>query len=429
MDEKNRFLDAYKKKVTENEDTLKFEQKSDFKKPKKIDDGPKFTPSKNMKRAVIIATSSIVVMALIISLALFLNRGVEVMNFTDWTENDVKLWARDSGVILQIEKEYNDEIEAGKVISQELSEGERIKKGQFMGLVISQGHDMSVALPLPDLLNMTKSEIEDWAEENFMDKVRITAEFSSNIPIGNVIRYEINDDTVVDKVKRSTPIYVIVSKGPEDDVLDIVVPNFKEMGIAESYVFARENGIELIVEEEYDDYVPEGMTISQSIEPEEKVAKDSEIILVVSKGKLITVPDFSGSSQEKATAMAAESGISLIINEKYSSQPKDAFISQSIKAGEEYEKGDIVELTYSLGNRVVLPSFVGGTRDNIEEWAKALNEQGASISIKSTNTSSNQPRGTILFQDKESTLVGISTSINITVSSGRVIFVPDFVAP
>ena len=115
-----------------------------------------------------------------------------------------------------------------------------------------------------------------------------------DVPVGRVIRYEINDDTVVDnEVSRNTPIYVIVSKGPEDEEgLSVTIPNFKEMALAESYIFANENGIVLIVEEEYDDYVPEGSIISQSIKAEEKVAKGTEITLVVSKGKMITIPDF-----------------------------------------------------------------------------------------------------------------------------------------
>ena len=101
----------------------------------------------------------------------------------------------------------------------------------------------------------------------------------------------------------------MVSKGPEDEsALEVVVPNFKEMGIGECYIFANENGLVLQVEEEYDDFVPAGAIISQSIKPEEKVKKGTEITLVVSKGKMITVPDFAGYSKEKATAVAGELG-------------------------------------------------------------------------------------------------------------------------
>ena len=386
MESNNKFLDNYKKKLAQQQQTeespadtnLRFEQKSGFVKPDvKNTVTPTKKPSNKKKMWISIAGSAVVFAAIVIGLLLFFNRGVEVIDLTGWPENDARLWANDNGVILQIEQEYNDDFEAGKIISQSLPKGTKVKKGEFIKVVVSLGHDLSVTLPLPDFMSMTKEEIEAWAEENYMARVRITAEYSDEVPIGHVIRYEINDDTVIDEVSRNTPIYIVVSKGPEDEsALEVVVPNFKEMPIGECYIFANENGLVLEVEEEYDDFVPAGSIISQSIKPEEKVKKGTEITLVVSKGKMITVPDFTGYSKERATALAGELGIPVTIKERYSSAPPNTFISQSIKAGTEYKQGDILELTYSIDNKIVLPSFVGQTRDAIEVWAKELNDQG-----------------------------------------------------
>ena len=78
-------------------------------------------------------------------------------------------------------------------------------------------------------------------------------------------------------------------------------------------------------------------------------------------------------------AVANQLGIPITIRERYSSYPVGAFISQSIKAGSEYNTGDILEINYSLGNEIVIQSFVKTNRDLIEKWAKELNAQGASI--------------------------------------------------
>lgn len=446
MEGNNRFLDSYKKKTAEQQKKqpeensvvnnehkeqmdLKFEQKSDFVKPEKKDSGMPAKSPKKTKMWMAIAIGTVVLVGIIIGLLLLFNRGVEVIDLTGWTENDAQLWAKDNGVILQAEKEYNDEFDAGRIVSQSIPKGKQVKKGEFIKVTVSLGHDLTVTLPLPDIMSMTKEEVETWAAENFMAKVRITAEYSDEVPLGNVIRFEINDDTVVDEVSRNTPIYVIVSKGMEDEsAMAVTIPNFKEMAIAESYAFANENGLMLVVEEEYDDYVPVGTVISQSVKAEEKVNKGTEITLVVSKGKMITIPNFAGYSKERAAAVAGELGIPVTIKERYSGAASDAFISQSIKAGTEYKEGDILELTYSIDNKVVLSSFVGQTRDAIESWAKELNDQGANIAIKATNTKSNSPRGTILYQDKTNTVIGIKATINITVSQGKVVYVPDFVA-
>jgi len=445
MDKKNTFLNSYKKKVgeektvstgdvaaPEKQSGLSSIETTGFNQPIKKDSESSVNIKKPVtnKKMTTIIVGSIILVLIIVGLVLILNRGIEMIDLTDWTENDAQLWARNNGVLLQTEQEYNDEYEAGRVVSQSVPAGTRIKKGEFVKLIISAGHDLSVTLPIPDFMSMTRQEIDAWAAENFMTKVRITTEYSSTVEAGKVIRFEINDDTVVNEVRRDSPIYIIISKGPEEaEGTPVQIPDFKVMSISEAYVFADENGLLLIVEEEYDDFAPPGTVLSQSVKPEEEVAAGTEITLIVSKGKMITVPDFSGVTKEIAPSVAGELGITLVINEKYSGQPAGAFISQSIKPGTVYESGQVVELNYSIDNRITVPSFVGKTRDAIEIWAKELNNNGAGITIKSTNTRSNLPPGTILTQSKANSLIGINTTINITVSSGKVVYVPDFVAP
>ncbi|NLA83199.1 MAG: PASTA domain-containing protein [Clostridiales bacterium] len=444
MDTNNPFFDSYKKKMeeqktddhktssseTDKQTGLRFEERNGFVKPERTDTRlPVKTPAKNRKIIAYIA-GSILLVCVITGIFLLLNRGIEMIQLVGWTESDAQLWARNNGVMLQISKEYNDEYEEGVIFSQNIPEGTRIKKGDFVAVTVSLGHDLSVTLPIPDFLSMTKEEIEAWAAENYMTRVRITTEHSDTIETGKVIRFEINDDRVVNEVRRDSPIYVIISKGPEETSKAAVeIPNFKIMSIAEAYAFADENGLVLTIEEEYDDFAPQGSIISQSIKAEEKVPEGTEINLVVSKGKVILVPDFSKVSKEMAASVAGEKGILITINERYSGQPAGQFISQSVKPDTVYEQGTIVELYYSIDNRIAIPSFIGQTRDAIESWAKELNQQGASISIKATSTRSNQPPGTILTQSKANTLIKTNASISITVSSGRVIYAPDFVAP
>ena len=443
MDDKNQFLENYKKKTADMKDfqgqeasssdstpsPLHFEEKSDFVEPHEIA-GSQFSPTGRKSLLLVYSLIAIVVIAaLVIGLIWYFNRGAEMIDLTDWTISDAELWARNNDVKLQTEPSYNDQFDVDKIFAQSVAKGETVSRGSFVKVSVSLGHDLTVELPLPDLMTMTKTDIDAWAAENFMTKVRITTEFSDTVPSGQVISFTINDNTVVDKVKRSTPIYVIISKGQEDPAaLLITVPNFKEKTVAQSIEFANENGIILTVNESYDDYAPAGSIISQSVKAEEKVARGSEIILVVSKGKKILVPDFSKLSRQQAAAVVSQLGIPSTTTEKYSSRSMGAFISQSISAGTIYQTGAILELTYSLGNKIVLASFVGQTRDAVELWAKGLNEQGAAITIKTTYTLSNSPQGQIIYQDPSNTLLSTVATVNITVSLGKVIFMPQFVA-
>lgn len=461
MDEHNKFLEGYKKKnvlsdgqesqsganeppkeplpakkteggskpVNREQQGLSYEQKTDFVKPVKKEFAPLPPPPKRPKWLipVIIGASLLIILAVI--LIITLTGGITVEDFTGWTESNAQLWASQKGVVLQKEEVYNDAYEAGKVIGQSVAAGEKVNKGDLIKLTVSLGHDLTVRLPLPDIMNMTQQQVEKWAADNFMAKVRITAEYSETVPQGKVIRFEINDNTVVDEVTRNTPIYVIVSKGKEDTAaIAITVPNFKEKTLAESYIWANENGITLTVEEQFDDYVPKGSVISQSVKADEKIKKGDPVKLIVSKGKLVEVPDFSGYSKEKAMAVASGMGINVVVTEKYSGSAAGRFISQSISAGSDYEEGMVVELKYSLGNKVSLASYVSQTQDAIESWAKDLNDKGASITIKVTKTKSNAAKGSIIYQEPANKMISVNATINITVSTGKVIYMPDFVA-
>ena len=438
MSDNNSFLSGYNKKkespkegitVDVDKASLRYEEKSGFKAPKKRDEFNATRPQSKSKMAWIIG-GAVVVVAIVVGLLLILGGGkVEMKDFEDWALGDVQLWANENKVKLQVEEAYSDAFEAGKVISQSIAPGEKINKGDFVALTVSLGHDLTVMLALPDLMSMTKEQIEAWADENFMTKVRFTVEYSDDIASGNVIRFEINDNTVVDNVRRDTPIYIVVSKGMEDEnAIEITVPDFKTMAISECFVFANDNGLLLRIEEVFDDYVPSGAIISQSVKAEAKVKKGDEIVLTVSKGKMITVPDFSGYSKENAMSVASELGIAIAIEERYSSASAGTFLSQNIAPGTVLAEGDYLELCYSIGNKIVLSSFVGQTRDAIENWAKTLNDLGARITIKATYTQNNAPDGTIIHQDIANQVIGRGTTINIIVSKGKLIFMPDFVA-
>lgn len=443
MDDNSNFLNSYKKKYAEEKIVqpegapsteggsapLRYEEKSSFVKPQNTGTGAPPPEKKKSKITIPIIIAAVVVVGIVIGLLVTLTSGIEVIDFTNWTVNDVQLWAKDRSVKLQVEEKYNDQIETGKVISQSAPKGTKVNKDDFIKLDVSLGHDLTVSLPLPDLMSMTNDEVEAWAAKNYMTKVRITTEYSDKVPSGKVISYQINDNTVVDQVTRNTPIYVVVSKGSESAAtIQVTVPNFKEKSLAESYTFASENGIVLKINEQFDDYAPKGSIMSQSVKADEKIKKGDEVTLTVSKGKMITIPSFSGYTKEKATAVATQLGIPVTIVEKYSSKSTGSFISQSIASGTVYDSGDILELDFSLGNKIVVASFIGQMRDAMESWAKDLNDHGASITLKATYSQSNAAKGTIVSQDVANTVIGIKTTINITVSSGKVIYMPDFVA-
>lgn len=382
------------------------------------------------KRLILVAVMAIILFACIFMLVSLTN-NIKVIDFTGWQKADFMLWASENKINAQTEEQFSDEVAEGYIISQLIPPGEKIKKNQFLKVFISKGPDMSVEYYLPDFMNMSKDEIEAWAADNLMSKVRISVENSDTIPKGQVITFQVNDDTVIDKVKRDTPIYIIISRGSEDEyapLAEIKIPNFKTMGLSASMLFAQENGLNVIVVNQYDEYVPPNTIISQSLSVDSIAHPGDTVTLVVSQGQKILMPSFKQLEKGDAMSLAAQLGVPLKIKERYSSSDEGRMIYQSVEVGTEITKDTTLELTYSMGPVIAVRSYIGMQKFNIEEWINGENEYGARLVLDITYTQNSAAAGTILQQNIKDEYVYRDTVIQIVVSTGNVCFVPDFVA-
>ncbi len=367
---------------------------------------------------------------LAIVLAVFLlGRGKELPSMSGWSSSEAEFWASENKVNVRVEKTYSDEISSGTVISQTPAEGERIGSGEFLTITVSDGPDLSIMVPVPDIMNMTMAEVEAWADANFMTTVRITTQTSETVASGKVISFTVNDNTVLeDEIRRDTPFYVIFSKGkPVGEAVEL--PNFLTMSVAEAEAFALEKELTLVKEEEFSDTISEGNVIRQDIKAGENVYAGDVITLTVSLGKEIRVPNFYLLSRELAAATASSLGIQTLIEETYATAEKDVLITQSIAAGTLYQEGDIVVLRYSKGNTFRVSSFVGQNELDVYAWRDALNADGAKIQVTVTYTENSASYGTILVQSHENAEIGLEDHIYFVASKGSPVIMPSFVQP
>ncbi|MDR2520212.1 MAG: PASTA domain-containing protein [Eubacteriaceae bacterium] len=371
------------------------------------------------------AALALAITVLIASLSM---SGVRAEDLKGWSYSDAELWASQNSVYLRVDSVYNDEIEQDRVISQGSESGQKLKKGGFLQLTVSKGHDPSVAVDVPNFGGMTAASIKEWADNNYMTKVRITSEKNSSLIPGSIIRYEINDATLLDpkKVRRDSPIYIVVATQQEAKET-VTLENMVGKPQADAGAYAGENGFELKITEEFNESIPFGQVMTQSILAGETIFKGDVVEITVSKGKKIAIPDFSEfKTKEQAQAKAAALGVAVAVKDAYSAKKIGAFVSQSAKAGSIYERDDVIELSYSLGSTLPIPSFVGQTVADIESWMAPLNALGAKLTLSSTTTKGSQPKGTVIHQDKRNVTASLSTSISVVVSSGNVVFVPQF---
>ncbi len=387
---------------------------------------PNAPKKKNTKNIILLGVGAIALILLIF----LLTGGASVPNMETWAYSQATIWSNENGVLINKEDEYSDSIPAGTIISQSHAEGEKLGGDDVLTLVVSLGPDLSVMVPVPDLMNMTIDEVEAWVDDNLMTKVRITTEESDTVPIGKMIEYSINDNSVIGtEIRRDSPLYITFSKG-EGEGEAVKLPNFLTMSLEESKTFASENNIVLEIVEEFSDTVLKGNVIRQSVKAAQTVYEGDTITIYVSKGEEIRVPNFSSLSKEAAELEANTKGISLIVTQKYVMNVDEGkLVSQSAAAGSLYQDGSYVELVYSLGYRVLVPSFVGQNEENIRTWINEHNAKGAEFKVSTTYTESNKAYGTVLSQVEANNTKDIVATLEFVVSSGPIIYTPSLVLP
>ena len=108
-------------------------------------------------------------------------------------------------------------------------------------------------------------------------------------------------------------------------------------------------GIAVEKKESYSDTVESGKVIEQSVAKGEKVvAKDTKMVLTVSKGKEpVTLINLKGYSRSGVEDYAKEHGLKLQISEENSNETADTVIKQSPAEGTALKKGDTLTVVIS----------------------------------------------------------------------------------
>lgn len=159
---------------------------------------------------------------------------------------------------------------------------------------------------VPDVKNMPSEEAKALLTSKNLT-YDVTTKYNTEIKAGNVIS---QDPGANARVKESTKVILTVSQGPElVSVPDVVRKEFEAAEIELNNV-----GFKVNSSEEYNEEVPAGSVISQTPEGDTEAVKNSEVKLVVSKGKetkYTTVPDIVGRSLEEARAKLQEAKLKL----------------------------------------------------------------------------------------------------------------------
>lgn len=272
------------------------------------------------------------------------------------TRTEILKWSEEQQVKVVINDIFNQDVDYGKVFAQSIEKDTKITRNDTIEVSISRGKSINV----PNYMGMTRSEAQELSSLlgiSIFFKLVISDEETDSV---------INQDVEVNsEIDQKQMVTLNIAKKDNNNY----VPDFIGLTATEVTNLAGLYGIKVFMENTSEAGV-NGVVDSQSISPGRIIDEEQILSLYMKKSNVITVPNFVGLSQNKATELAKKLGIELIINEEETMDSKNkTVISQETKAKKIICKGDTVLLTIAINSGVCAEDLCGKSLKDAKAWA------------------------------------------------------------
>lgn len=264
--------------------------------------------------------------------------------FSDEAEQE----AEASDIVMQIvNKVQNEKVAANKIMNQDPKPGLITIKGGLVNVVVSRGKEQAI---VPDV-TYEREEMAKVKIESAGFKVKIINKQVKGFAEGTVAKQSVagNKEYGV----GGTITLTIAKKGKIPQGKGIV-GDYTGKKLARAVKALYKQGLYTVVgERKYDDTVPVGCIISQSVLKDTKLNPGDIVELVVSLGKeKVLVPDVQYTDFESAKAALENLGFIVERDEEESDIVQAGkIIKQSIESGKQVEKGQKIKLVVSKGSQ------------------------------------------------------------------------------
>ena len=302
-----------------------------------------------------------------------------------------------------------------------------VSAGAIYAFIQTSPKDVKV----PDVTNLTEADAKVKLADANLEVSDVQQVKSDTVDAGKVVE---TNPKAGSSVKEKSKVVLKVSAGKDT----VTVGDYTGKTFDEAKAALQKLGIAVEKKESYSDTVESGKVMEQSVAKGEKVvAKDTKMVLTVSKGKEpVTLINLKGYSRSGVEDYAKEHGLKLQISEENSNETADTVIKQSPAEGTALKKGDTLTVVISKGKgeRVVSRQFTipyeakktNGNNGNSASNAQEAKQNTVEIFIQDANNNINTAYRT--FKISENTSVTIDFTFNNQVQSGKYIIKRDGVA-
>lgn len=292
-------------------------------------------------------------------------QGEIVPNIVGYTVENATQTLEALGFTVYVREDYSDEFAPGTVISQNPASGEELSEGAVVTIVVSKGSeedevDPTIEAVVPNVVGLKINEAKSLAWNNKLYIVVNEYVYSDTVPEDEIISQTPSSGHVGNQGDR---IFVVVSLGEETTT----VPDVKYLSEASAISSIESRNLTVSVVYEESQTVAPGLVIRQSVAAGSKVKPGSTVIIYVSSGYKVTVPDVVGATQTDAQNILFAARLSCTVTTETSSTVKKGYvIRQSITSGTKVDQGTAVNIVVSAGEKTVAVEGISLNAEYIE---------------------------------------------------------------
>lgn len=266
---------------------------------------------------------------------------IKLIDFKKKSEFESIFYLKKNQVNYEIKYAFSNSIKKGYVIKQSIAAGKTVNiKNDKVVITVSKGPEIKIT----ELRGMSMSDITDWVINNKL-KLEFTDQYDDSTKENHVISANYSNGDVVEE---GTVIKIVVSKGK------LTMPKFESLNEYRDWV--NKYNINSEEKHEFSDSVAVGNIIRFSHKEGDVIKNTDTVVVTISDGRKISVPNVVGISKDSAASKLKNAGLGYNFVYSYSdSVAQGNTIRQSISAGSGVSQGTVVTVTVSNGKKPYTP--------------------------------------------------------------------------
>ncbi|MBQ3421816.1 MAG: PASTA domain-containing protein [Romboutsia sp.] len=290
--------------------------------------------------------------------SIFSNK-VKVPDFTNKNITDIIKWSEKNGIGIDQVYEYSEIIKENKVITQD--NYDYVDKNKIVTISVSDGVDPSNEIIIPDMTSWSVERVVKYIKENHLSN--IVVDFNESDRKENTLISQ----SKVGTVKRDDEILLAFSLGEKYEEHEIKLRNLKNMDKIDAIVYLKQNQLDYELKEDFSNKVKKGKIAKQDITPGSSVKKEDKVVITVSKGKEIVVPNLKDMNIKEISNWAIKNKLRIEFTYKHDeSIKKNKVISSNFNYKDKVKEKETLKIVLSSG-KLKMPKFKN--LDEFYAWA------------------------------------------------------------